>query len=205
MNGDEAEARRHLDAEPDLRNQPDLMMNAAHHGRIEPVRLLLDLGADPNQLAHNGRGSMHEAAWAGHVEIVRLLLDHGGSCELRDGTHDSTPAGWANHAGRFEVRDLILDHSRDVFDLARFGKTDRLRAILSEEPALASAQRPDGRTPLHVVEASESIDASVIDLLIEHGADINKAAEDGATPLAAASGRGDDIVAELLRERGAAE
>ena len=180
------------------------MMNAAHHGRIEPVKLLLDLGSDPNQLASNGRGVLHEAAWSGNVEIVRLLLDRGASCEVRDGTHNGTPANWADHAGRFDVRDLILEHSNDVFSLARFGKADRLRVLLRDEPTLATATRSDGRTPLHFVE-SNGTGATVIDLLLEHGADINATTDEGATPLSAALARANEAAMELLRERGATE
>ena len=203
VSGDRAEAEKRLDAEPDLRDQPDLMMNAAHHGRIEPVKLLLDLGSDPNQLASNGRGVLHEAAWSGNVEIVRLLLDRGASCEVRDGTHNGTPANWADHAGRFDVRDLILEHSNDVFSLARFGKADRLRVLLRDEPTLATATRSDGRTPLHFVESNGTDGATVIDLLLEHGADINATTDEGATPLSAALARENEAAMELLRERGA--
>ncbi len=47
MQGDEAEARRCLETDPDLSDQTDLLVTAAHHGRLEAVRLLIDLGADP--------------------------------------------------------------------------------------------------------------------------------------------------------------
>ncbi len=201
MSGNETEARHLLAGEPELRNQANLLVNAAHQGRVDPVRLLLELGTDPNELAESGRGALHEAAWAGHEEVVRLLLAKGANCEVRDSHHDGTAVGWANHAGRFDMRDLLLDRSRDVFDLVRFGKITRLKAILDAEPALATISRPNGQTLLHTVTANEA--GALIDLLLAHGADIDAKTDDGATPLSSSLDRKDDVVVALLKERGA--
>ena len=103
------------------------------------------------------------------------------------------------------MRDLILDHSRDVFDLVRFGRADRLGTVLDKEPALATTSRPDGRTPLHFVESNGADGAAIIDLLLEHGADLNATDDDGATPLSAARSTGNEATIERLKERGATE
>lgn len=203
MQGDEAEARRCLETDPDLSDQTDLLVTAAHHGRLEAVRLLIDLGTDPNQQAANGRGAMHEAAWAGQENVVRLLLNRNARCDIRTEAHGGTPAGYANHAGRLDLRDTILEHSNDAFDLVRFGKHDRLRNILASEPSQATAVLPDGRTPLHSLQSNEGDSAVVLDLLLESGADIHAEAEGEVTPLSSALERGDESAADLLRERGA--
>nr|MBX2862116.1 ankyrin repeat domain-containing protein [Leptolyngbyaceae cyanobacterium MAG.088] len=45
--------------------------------QVERLRLLLQLGADPNETADNGRSLLVEACRAGDSQRVSLLLDHG--------------------------------------------------------------------------------------------------------------------------------
>src|SRR5262245_7650606 len=53
---------------------PSSLTGAAHKGRLDAVRLLLDWGDDPN-LWPRLKTPLIYAAEAGHVEIVSLLLD----------------------------------------------------------------------------------------------------------------------------------
>lgn len=203
--GDEAEARGLMETDSDLRRQPDMLVSAAHNGRIDVVRLLLDLGADPNELAGNGRGALHEAAWFGHLDVVHLLLDRGASSEVRDNRHDGTAVGWANVAGRLDMRDILLEHSVDVFDLVRFGKAERLKIVLQADPALAHATRKDGKAPIHFVDTNGIDGSTILDLLIESGADFNAKTDDGETALTAAVRSDNEALADLLRDRDAEE
>ncbi|MCY3760112.1 MAG: ankyrin repeat domain-containing protein, partial [Gemmatimonadetes bacterium] len=181
---------------------PELLLEAAANAAA--TRLLLDLGADPDAPNENGRAPLHWAAWENSGEVVRLLLARGASCEIRERDHDATPVGFANHAGHFELRDLLLDHSRDVFDLAAWGRVEQLREVLKSDPALANARLAGGHTPVHGVTAGPEGE-QVLDLLLAHGADIDASAADGATPLSAALQRGDEELAALLEARGARE
>ena len=147
--GDDGGARQLLEEAPGLIEDPALLMEAANNAAA--TRLLLELGADPNAPAGNGRVPLHEAAWADNAEVVRLLLANGARCEIRENDHNATPVGFANHAGNFELRDLLLDHSRNVFDLAAFGRTRQLADLLKSEPALAKTRGAHGHTPVHAV------------------------------------------------------
>ncbi len=89
-------------------------MQLAQANRLDAVRLLLDLGTDPNAMAVNGRGALHEAAWAGHREMLELLLDHGARLDVRSKAHGGTSVDYAHHAGRSELRDWLLQRSRDL-------------------------------------------------------------------------------------------
>ena len=202
MSGDQSGARQLFAEAPALIENPELLQEAAANAAA--TRLLLDLGADPDAPNGNGRVPLHGAAWENSGEVVRLLLARGASCELRERDHDATPVGFANHAGHFELRDLLLDHSRDVFDLAAWGRVEQLREVLKSDPALANARLPGGHTPVHGVAAGPEGE-QVLDLLLAHGADIDGAADDGATPLSAAVERGDGELAALLKARGARE
>jgi ankyrin repeat protein len=51
---------------------------------IEAVKLLLELGVDPNIQADTGRTAMHGAAHKGSTEVVQILYDHGAKLNVRD-------------------------------------------------------------------------------------------------------------------------
>jgi hypothetical protein len=48
------------------------------------VKLLLDLGLDPNAQADTGRVALHGAAHKGATEVVQVLVDHGAKLNIRD-------------------------------------------------------------------------------------------------------------------------
>ena len=107
--GDRDEADRLIAADPTLvaaaiERQPAAVVKAVGSGRMEAVRLLLDLGFDVNAGERTG---LHEAAWRGDVPLARLLLERGADPERRDSTHDSTPLGWAEHGGQQEMVEFL--------------------------------------------------------------------------------------------------
>ena len=56
----------------------------------ETVKMLLDLGLDPNVHDEDGRTSLHGAAHKGRNEIVQMLVDHGGDLTAHDnGSRDT--------------------------------------------------------------------------------------------------------------------
>jgi ankyrin repeat protein len=79
---------------------------AAAGGRVAAIERLIALGADPSDRTTFGgpdhgedATALHLAAGGGHLDAVRALLAAGADPRVRDGCHDSTPAGWAEHAG----------------------------------------------------------------------------------------------------------
>jgi len=57
---------------------------------LEAVRLLLDLGVDPNHANNEGRTALMGAALKGRPDVVKLLVDRGAKLELRDrGSRDT--------------------------------------------------------------------------------------------------------------------
>ncbi|HEX2270220.1 MAG TPA: ankyrin repeat domain-containing protein, partial [Pyrinomonadaceae bacterium] len=83
---------------------------ACMHGHIDAAKLLLDKGAQINAIPGGfdyACTGLHYAALNGHREMVRFLLDHGADRNIKDTKVGSTPAGWANHGGHPELRDLL--------------------------------------------------------------------------------------------------
>jgi len=96
------------------RRQPWLIVWAAARGRVEAVRLLIELGWDVNVF---GRGdvpsgmrwqtALHEAAGEGNIDLIELLLSAGADPNLRDKRFGGTALGWAEH-GRQEAATRLL-------------------------------------------------------------------------------------------------
>ena len=83
---------------------------ACMHGHIDAAKLLLDKGAEINTIPggfdYAGTG-LHYAALNGHRAMVEFLLEHGADRNVKDTKVGSTAAGWAEHGGHPELRDLL--------------------------------------------------------------------------------------------------
>lgn len=163
VGGDAAEARRILEADQSVLDQPDLLVSMASGNRLEAVRLLLELGIDPNGMSGGGRGALHEAAWSGHREVIDVLLENGARLDVRSAAHDGSPVGYAHHAGRFELRDYLLGRTTDVFDLVAYNRPERLEAVLAAEPDLVNRVKADGTSVMDV--AKEKGNEQVIEIV----------------------------------------
>jgi len=51
---------------------------------LEAVKMLLDLGLDPNVQSDTGRTALHGAAHKGRSDVVQLLADHGAKLDVKD-------------------------------------------------------------------------------------------------------------------------
>lgn len=101
-------------------------------------------------------------------DVVDVLLKHGADINLKSDW-------WAGPWGILENTDpetaeFLISRGAvvDVFAAASLGKLDRLRELLESDPSLVHAKGGDGCRPLHYARSKE-----MIDLLLEHGADID--------------------------------
>jgi uncharacterized protein len=94
----------------------------------------------------------------------------------------------------------------DVFEAAALGDAERLRALLAADPSSVFSWSVDGFTPLHFAAFFGQPEA--VEILVEHGADLEAPARNGefaraARPLhSAAAAREREVCATLL-EHGA--
>ena len=56
----------------------------SEEANVEAVKMLLDLGIDPNIQAENGRAALHGAALKGRPAVIQLLADRGAKVDIRD-------------------------------------------------------------------------------------------------------------------------
>ena len=76
---------------------------------VDMVRLLLELGADPNICTNDHKTPLHEASSRGLLEAARLLLSHGAKVDEKDG-EGNTPFESAASKGHEELTKLLVEH-----------------------------------------------------------------------------------------------
>src|SRR4029450_12285322 len=105
-------ARADRDAAQELlRRRPDLLyrltdedhsvlVDAADHGRLDAVRLMVDLGFPlETRGGEDGTTPLHAAAASGSVDVVRLLIDQGADIEAPDATWEGGAVVWGGGGG----------------------------------------------------------------------------------------------------------
>lgn len=127
---DQPAARSLLRDNPDMigRLKPQdhaLLPFSMFYGRLDAVKLMLNLGFDPMARGVDGGTLLHAASWMGSAEIVSILLrDHRDrvDLELKDPTHGGSPLGWAAH-GSEHCRQAAGDYAAVVETLIQAGST----------------------------------------------------------------------------------
>ena len=97
-----------------LQDQQGIVNNAfvyaCMHGHIDAAQLLLNKGAEINAIPggfdYAGTG-LHYAALNGHRAMIEFLLNHGADRNVKDTKVGSTAAGWADHGGHPDIRDML--------------------------------------------------------------------------------------------------
>lgn len=146
-----------------------------------------------------------EAVQGGDVERLGELLEAAPALAgARDENGVSVLLQAAYHRQEAIVERLLAAApSLDVFEAAAFGRTERLRELLAEDPERLGTSSGDGFTALHLAAFFSRLEA--VRLLLELGADPSVVAQNPTrvTPLhSAAASRNREMVA-LLLERGA--
>lgn len=185
------------------------------------VEILLGHGTDPSSVViHDGVpfSALYRALEARHRGAARLLLERGAN------TQDGESVYHMGERDDQESLELLLEHGADLsarqepyantplFFLAGYrdghhaahAATQGMRWLLEHgaDPNVTSG--PTGETPLHrVIEFGRG--AAVIEMLLDHGADLRLARADGRTPYVLAVRSGNAAALECLRARGVAE
>ena len=162
------------------------------------VELLLDGGADPDEVHHNEYGAMsalYGAAGVAHdLEATRLLLDRGADPD------DGESVYHAVEADDTACLELLLARGATVRDTNALGNAieDPVKVrILLEQGDLRPSDPELRDALLHAREPA------VAELLIAHGAALDARDDDGLTPYARAARFKDDAMLRLLAAAGA--
>ncbi|KAL2674225.1 hypothetical protein Neosp_012676 [[Neocosmospora] mangrovei] len=185
---------------------------AAYDGTKDIVNMLLDAKADIN--SPNG-WALQTAAAEGHMEIVELLLKRGADVNAlttNDNMSSGTALQAAVEAGNEHIVALLLENGADpnlggglltcpIIAAANNGEKEILERLIT---AKADVNRLGGQynsTPL--TYAAMYLPQESLRSILDAGADINFADEDGDTPLILAARAPDAKSVQFLLDRGA--
>lgn len=139
-------------------------------GDPKAVRLLLDHGADAR-----APSALHLAAIRGYADNVRMLLDAGAPIDAQGG-QGLTPLMWAAQMGRDDVVKILLERHANPNIVETF----------------------NGSTALMQAAASDRAGASIVQALVDAGADTAPVDDEGATALTWAIRRGDPDIIQII-------
>jgi len=198
------------------RTRPNILSQAlcfaCVHNRLEVADFLLARGADINAIVPglDARATVLHRVASAHGRFTRseietavhFLLARGADPAIRDEVYRSTPMGWAFHFRLSDSVDLLIDRA-GIHDAVGCDRPDRLRMLLARDPGLANATDEDGGTPLHHLHGALTHGTEMIDLLVQHHADLNARDRRGVTVLANVMAAGAGDLVDHLRSLGA--
>ena len=163
---------------------------ALQHRNTTITKLLLDRGASPSlALEADVRFPLHLIIWNGHedaLSLVQMLLEHGADADLVD-DYGMTAIVIAVYKENVEIVHLLLQEHAKI----------PLRLSIN-----------DGRTNILVlatiIRTTPVKSLKMVQLMLEHGVDVDFRTARGETPLWCAAENGNLDVARLLLDHGAA-
>ncbi len=169
------------------------------------LRLLLNNGADPNTAwasEHGPLSCLYAACGLnGNVEMTRLLLEAGAD------PNDGESLYHATEQPDLSCLKLLIQHGAQVNGvnglkhMLDWESPEGVRLLL-DAGGNPNETNPQGDTALHwAVRRNRS--PAIVELLLDHGADIDAVRRDGRTAYALAIVSGQTAVAEVLAARGA--
>jgi ankyrin repeat protein len=180
---------------------------AAFSGHKDVTELLLANKADINAKDNLGKTPLHMAAAQGHKAVAELLLANKADVNAEDNA-GSTPLAYAIVGDHKDVMELLqINHAYftvkesnagdgEIHAAAEKGDLDKVKALLKDNPNLASSKGHDDRTPLHYAAYKGNRDMAAF--LLASKAEVNAKMQSGETPLLTAAFYGHKDVAELL-------
>ena len=154
------------------------LVDAILEGDSETVRNFIQNGTDVNaEITFARTTALCMADERGDSVIVRILLDAGADVRWIDGSGASALVRACSHES-LSIVQMIFDHDKDLLEIAdEFGHTPLLMAILDHR-------------------------SSIVQFLLDQGANVHAMTRDGTTTLAAACRTGDVGIARRMLAAG---
>ena len=181
---------------------------AARHGDIETTRILLDAGADVNQVTEYGWTALLTATQNRYYRLGKYLLERGADPAIANN------GGWTPlyiatdnrniESGDYPTRQPDMDHMQYIGLLLDHGADPNARMRSSTETRTIFTHqwlREEGATPFW--RAAQSGDVELLQRLLDAGADPLIATDNGTNALMVAAGIGwvEGVTYEWSREQ----
>ncbi len=151
------------------------------------------------------RDEFFEAVKTGNLARVKQLVES--EPDLLTAKYKSGATGilLALYSGHSEIAELLAKRKldTDIFEAASLGRVDQVRALVEQNPELATAYSEEGFTALHL--AAYLGQKETVDLLLNEEAEVNAIARNpsGYTALSGAVSRGHLEITKTLLTKGA--
>ena len=192
------------------------LLQATQRGDKEAVLKLLQDGADINVRDAQGRTSVMIATYQHNTDMVRTLLQEGADINIRDNNKEN-PLLHAGAQGWLDILRLAIEAHADTRLTNRFGgisiipasergHVEVVRELLTRTDINVNHVNNLGWTALLeaiILSNGDKAHQQIVQLLVDHGADINLADKDGVTPLQHARERRFTEIECILLQAGA--
>ncbi|WP_281202956.1 ankyrin repeat domain-containing protein [Cytobacillus kochii] len=189
------------------------LIKAAREGDKDHLLTLLNIGANINAQDDEGNTAIMAATQQNQMEIVQVLIAHGADINIRNKRLDNVLL-YAGAEGLLEIVQLAIQAGADTTITNRYGgiaiipACERGHIEVVKELLTHSDTDVNHINDLHWTALLEAIILSdggkthqeIVQLLIDHGADITITDKDGVTPLQHARNRGYREMIEILEK-----
>ncbi|WP_249716478.1 ankyrin repeat domain-containing protein [Paenibacillus sp. J31TS4] len=192
------------------------LISSAEKGNTDDVLKLLQDGADIDATDERGRTAVMAATYNNQADTVKALIEKGADINIRDHSLNNVLL-YAGAEGFLEIVKLAIDAGADTKLTNRFGGTALIPA--SERGHVEVVQELLSRSDidvnhinnLHWTALLEAVilgnggekHQRIVQLLVDHGADVKIGDGDGITPLMHAQQKGYQEIADILIKAGA--
>ena len=182
---------------------PPLMLTPLHlavqSNEEAACRILIEIEADVNCIDSNQRTPLMISCHRGYVQIARLLLEKNAHLNARD-NHRRTALHYASQGGHPECVELLVS-SIGGYPNSNISVMDT--ASEEEENRYASIHYAAEAGNVHPSEEDQEKFSKCVEILVEHGSEVEPLATKFVTPLHIASDVGNTAVVSFLLSRGA--
>ncbi|MDM5227398.1 ankyrin repeat domain-containing protein [Cytobacillus sp. NJ13] len=192
------------------------LLQAAERKETETIKRLIEEGVDINKKDSDGRTAAMIAAYNNDVETAKVLIKAGADVNIQDDMKNN-PFLYAGAEGFVEILKLTIEAGADPAIINRYGGTalipasehghiDAIKELLTKTDIDVNHVNDLGWTAL--LEAIILNDGNVkqqqtVQLLIDHGADVNIPDGNNVTPLQHAREKGFKEIEQILLTAGA--
>ncbi|MFD0769878.1 ankyrin repeat domain-containing protein [Bacillus sp. CGMCC 1.60114] len=192
------------------------LLLSAQLGDTETVVKLIKSGANLNVRGTQGETPVMAATYYNHIDTVKALLTAGADVNIQDNYKDN-PFLYAAAEGTLEILKLTIEAGADTKIINRFGGTalipaaerghvEVVKELLAYTDIDVNHMNNLGWTALMeavLLGNGGKEYQQIVQMLIEHNADVNIPDKEGVTPLQHAKERGFTKIQSILEKAGA--